>query len=384
GTYGPVVSSIGTNGSPGETWASRGNGGRVEGQVNKIVSISGTSITLEIPLYWDFNAALTPQITKINGIKTMAGIEDLTVDNQASQTNGIEIYGTANCWLKGVELNGSVQNGIEFEKSYRDTFRSCKIHEGVPSLPVTGPQYYTSRAYGIFMNIVSASLIENNLFYHLDMTTCMSGPNSGNVMSYNYITAMYYSENMTWQSDTFSLHGGHARANLFEGNLGVSSFEADDIWGSSSHNVLFRNRITLDPNRPQRAFDVALYSMSSYFSIIGNVFGTTGFETAYTTATSNIDTHAIYGLDPAISASTLIHANWDSVTNGVKWNGTDDHVLPSSLYLSGKPSWWGSMQWPAIGPDVSPMYPAAPTVGTGTPWNASAVALSPPTSLKAQ
>jgi hypothetical protein len=28
-------------------------------------------------------------------------------------------------------------------------------------------------------------------------------------------------------------------------------------------------------------------------------------------------------------------------------------VLPPSLYRSIKPSWWGTMPWPAIGPDVS-------------------------------
>lgn len=369
GAYGPAVSSIGTNGPPGETWASRNSGSRVAGQVNRIVSISGTVITLENPLYWDFHSALTPQITKINGIKTMAGIEDLTVDNQTSRTDGIVINGTANCWLKGVELNGSWQNGILLKKSYRVTIRSCKIHEGIPPLPEAGPQYSTSRAYGIFSNITSASLIENNQFYHLCMTVCMSGPNSGNVLSYNYIAEMYYSPSMKWQSDIFSLHGGHARANLFEGNWGVGSFLADNVWGSSSHNVLFRNRITLDPKRPRRAFDIGLYSMSSYFSIVGNVLGSTGFETSYSTSTSG--TKSILGLDPAIAASTLIHANWDSVTNGVRWNGTDDHVLPCSLYLSSKPSWWGSLHWPAIGPDVSPMYPAAPVVGSGTPWGAN-------------
>lgn len=30
-----------------------------------------------------------------------------------------------------------------------------------------------------------------------------------------------------------------------------------------------------------------------------------------------------------------------------------DHVLPNSLYLSSKPSWWGSVAWPPIGPDVT-------------------------------
>src|SRR5581483_1404841 len=28
-------------------------------------------------------------------------------------------------------------------------------------------------------------------------------------------------------------------------------------------------------------------------------------------------------------------------------------TLPASLYLSTKPSWWGTMPWPAIGPDIT-------------------------------
>ena len=27
--------------------------------------------------------------------------------------------------------------------------------------------------------------------------------------------------------------------------------------------------------------------------------------------------------------------------------------IPSSLYLSGKPSWWGNLPWPAFGPSPS-------------------------------
>ena len=30
-----------------------------------------------------------------------------------------------------------------------------------------------------------------------------------------------------------------------------------------------------------------------------------------------------------------------------------NQTLPASFYLSAKPSWWGIMPWPAIGPDVT-------------------------------
>ena len=170
----------------------------------------------------------------------------------------------------------------------------------------------------------------------------------------------------------------HPMMNLFEGNYLTGTVKADLVWGSSSHNTFFRNRNTLDPSRAQAAWNYSLYQKSNYFNIIGNVIGTVGFENSYSIRIGS-SSKAIYGIDPAVS-TTLHHGNWDSVINGVVWNGSDDRVLPASLYLSGKPNWWGNMQWPAIGPDVSPMYPAAPVIGQGTPWGSSKSSLSPPLS----
>ena len=61
--------------------------------------------------------------------------------------------------------------------------------------------------------------------------------------------------------------------------------------------------------------------------------------------------------------------NYDTVHASVQWNSAEvptsgmkyvngnavpsGHSLPNSLYMNGKPGWWGSMPWPAIGPDVS-------------------------------
>ena len=57
-----------------------------------------------------------------------------------------------------------------------------------------------------------------------------------------------------------------------------------------------------------------------------------------------------------VKDTLLRHGNWDSVTNSVIWDpAIADHSLPASLYLSAKPSWWGTLPWPAIGPDLTPM-----------------------------
>jgi len=59
--------------------------------------------------------------------------------------------------------------------------------------------------------------------------------------------------------------------------------------------------------------------------------------------------------------------NYDTVTATSRFDAADlpsgltnfsnpvpaSQVLPPSFYLSVKPSWWGTMPWPAIGPDVA-------------------------------
>src|SRR5881296_2343846 len=53
---------------------------------------------------------------------------------------------------------------------------------------------------------------------------------------------------------------------------------------------------------------------------------------------------------------------FDYATNQTHWNSAEipagnavpaTHTLPSSLFLSSRPNWWGTMPWPAIGPDVT-------------------------------
>ena len=53
--------------------------------------------------------------------------------------------------------------------------------------------------------------------------------------------------------------------------------------------------------------------------------------------------------------STLIrHGNYDYFNKTVVWdNSIASRSIPDSLFYSSKPSFFGSLQWPPIGPDVS-------------------------------
>jgi len=388
------------------TWCGRSSGTRSLGQMVKIVSVpSSTTATLEIPLYWKYDASLSPQGTKINGITKDAGVEDLTVNNllsagssQGGSGGTIVLTGSSNSWLLRVEAIGSYQTMVRIYGSYRNTIRGSKFH-GVA--PMDGKQYGSGRGYAVWLNpYASANLIENNQLYDLTAVFLINGSVSGNVISYNYVSDLN-GDPVNWNRGIIVFHGAHPMMNLIEGNYSDGRHVADNVWGSSSHNTFFRNRHTLTPGLTGGTWNFDIQKNQQYYNIIGNVIGISKNENYYEFQNSNITISSgqksVYrfgytsdgdssasGNDPQAYYTTLRHGNWDGFNSTVSWNSSDDHVLPASLYLSGKPSWWGSVQWPAIGPDVSPMYPAAGVVGKGTPWDSdglSRVVLSPPTKL---
>ena len=195
--------------------------------------------------------------------------------------------------------------------------------------------------------------------------------------------------------------------NLFEGNYASDWIIADNYWGNTGSNTFFRNRQHYSLNKPSAQWDVVIGAHSWYWNMIGNVLGTAGQEKTYEinacSGFSNTNgPKAIYGLgcsnsvnggtwDQGVRNTLLRHGNWDSVNNAPVWNGSDDHVLPASMYLTAKPGWWGTAAWPIIGPDVTPMFPNIESTwvapwggGTGTTTTPPSTTLPPPTSLKIQ
>jgi hypothetical protein len=133
-----------------------------------------------------------------------------------------------------------------------------------------------------------------------------------------------------------------------------------------------------------------------YYNIIGNVAGSTDLlqVTSYNNGThripsvsmiiapqyrsydgttycfgfgyseANDDGSGAYPEDNRLPYTTaILHGNYDYASDSVKWDPSiADHVLPASLYLSAKPAWWGTMPWPPIGPDVTPMANKIPAL----------------------
>ena len=128
-------------------------------------------------------------------------------------------------------------------------------------------------------------------------------------------------------------------------------------------------------------------------NFLGNVLGKAGQPTTYETSygnNSSPDT-SIYGLgywiyswgyptqyDPRVVTTLFRHGNYDAMNQGQLWEpGTPDHQLPSSLYLAGPPSWWGSCPWPAFDPAAPAAADNYLNLPAGRRWHAEFPAKTP-------
>jgi hypothetical protein len=208
-------------------------------------------------------------------------------------------------------------------------------------------------------------------------------------MAYNYMTDLY-STNAGWLYPSVMAHDAATLMNLVEGNHAPTVAE-DAIHGTHAFNTYFRNYLSgRDGSQTGQTVPGLFQSYSRYVNFIGNVLGTSGYHTNYQSnaPTATSCDKSIYNLgwsstvcragsnafngdpipnDPLVASTMMRWGNYDVVGGAPKWNASEvpsgiasfanpvpaSQTLPASFYLSAKPSWWGSVAWPAIGPEVS-------------------------------
>jgi hypothetical protein len=376
---------IGPNVLP--TWAHNLGGfpdtNRTLGITFKVRSKTSTTVTFDPPLPFDFSG-MNPMVLPMGGsLAQGAGFESFTMDMSNSTTPFPIFFENAfGCWISDVEIVHAFSRQMTFYCAIRCEVRHCYTHD----VQGTGGPGHE----GInFNTLCSWNLVEDNI--------CDKGGAppiefsdagqscSANVAAYNYCV----NTDPGFWDISFS-HGTGGMLNLAEGNV-IQAFKDDGYFGSSSYGTLFRNRIT---------WQIGLKHFSNYYNIVGNVVGTAGVNHGYETETSDYynarlspvyelgfpnignvhhnskfigpttppDYHALPNtlegcqqLDRNVKATLLRHGNFDYVNNKVIWDpAISDHTIPNSLYLSGKPSWWGNLPWPPIGPDKNPMVGTIP------------------------
>jgi len=344
-----------------------GAGPRGRGQTVKVTAKSVDSISIEIPTYDTYPTSRLAQISQCGYNPAQAkplrraGLESFTLEARYSYSSGdmVKMENCENSWIKNMVLT-NVPGTIHLHSAF--AYR-CEIRDSV----FTDSHFYGSgQAYGVALyHITSACLVENNIFKHLHGPLSVQYGSSGNVMAYNCILD---GVSDSGQSPAISTHGVHAYMNLWEGNYCQDKVLFDWSHGSGGHNTLFRNRI-LGYQAPQ-TLDQTVVSIEYYnrhCNIVGNLLGYPGWHNTYSFAppqTCQDVSRPIYKFGyfvnygcgfstrfdtPAVT-DALVAVNWDSVTatnNGIVLNGgfsTND--LPASLYLAGKPAFFGSMPWP--------------------------------------
>ncbi len=168
----------------------------------------------------------------------------------------------------------------------------------------------------------------------------------------------------------------------FEGNQAFN-FDGENTWGGAFLNTVFRNHLTgkrrsvapltLTDSGYMRG--VSLARGHWYYNVAGNVIGQpsgsalTAFEQ---TAPPWTDIGSVWKLGPDVSnwnapadarvLSTLLRGgNFDYVTDSVRWESIAAQALPDSLYLTGRPAFFGSTPWPwvdPVGPTKTFLLPA--------------------------
>ncbi|MBN2498988.1 MAG: hypothetical protein JXR96_30645 [Deltaproteobacteria bacterium] len=352
------------------TYCGRSNGDRTLGQLVEVTAVDGNQIHFNIPLYWTYDPALSPQATFAapRTLVRWSGIEDLTLTQpEVSATYLIEMQGCQYCWLRNVEVERVDWRAVWMLQSLQNEIRECYFHESING-------YGRSHGYGVLVDMFSsANLVEDNILRTLDGGFLMtSGGAAGNVLGYNYMHDSRF-DDPWWLTGSPSLnHAPHPMMNLWEGNIGCQ-ITGDFIHGSSSHNTVFRSQ-SLGWQREETTANnnaVSFATKNTYMNVVGCVLGTAGRSMRYEVlpgqAYSNTEVviwalGIMHGIDdPNVAATLLRHGNYDTVNDQVIWDpAIEAREMPASLYLEARPAWFGQVPFPPIGPDVAGRTNAIP------------------------
>ena len=315
-----------------------------------VTAINGNNVTISPGVYAPlYVGSASPQAWFWPKAYTimMAGVEDMRL-NGTPDSQVLDIDCAYACWARNVYVYQGNTFGIRLWGTKNVEIRHCTVDS------LTGGS--SSGNYGFEFRWSSDFLVEDNVIYTI--------PNdkwegiSGSVFSYNFGTNFVYSPT-TWLGETMMLHGGFPHMNLWEGNY-FPNWLADNIKGSGGYNTLFRNRLTgWEAGKNGGTYAIAVYANQYYVNVVGNVLGTAGYHSTYSSTAGGGDIYQILATDPFAVSTILRHGNYDTVNRAIVWSTNTDHNIPNSLYRATKPNYFGDRPWPAFDP-------ANPNAGTFT------------------
>jgi hypothetical protein len=370
-------------GAQGRGWFTRFD--RPVGQMLEVAAVESGRVSFTTPLHIAFDTARAAQLTRYSipyGAK-LAGVEDLYV--RGGQDDNVTVRFAMYSWVKNVESDWSSGDGVALDNCFRCVLRDSYVHDTPHPYP-GGAGYLLSVA-----SYTADSLVENNIFVRGNKVMVMRASGGGNVIGYNYFDDGYIADNPGWMETGLNAsHMACPHYELFEGNLAFN-IDGDDTWGGAVYNTFFRNHAT-GKRRSYRDVSgrraIGLMYGHYYYSFVGNVLGAADQDPAPQGGFAYEDTWpwepdpvGLWRLgytpldwsarpDPRVAATAHRHANFDYVTRSVAWAPGWNRTLPASLYLDGKPAFFGNHVWPWVDPTASPpvrTLPAKARFDAGTP-----------------
>lgn len=316
-------------------WFWGGGGPRAQGQMNKIVSVdSATQITVKDPVAYTHTVGLSPQVfwwssSFGKGNREGAGVENMKIFSNGNDYT-VDIAWCDYCYAKNLSIMQNGRGAIRAYWSYGFVIRDSYISSTNTGAPTQ---------YGFEILMSSMGLVENNIAYTVT-AAIMPEANFGVVFAYNY--ALNRSALLGGSGNQFAdaqPHLAHNSFELWEGNT-FATMDYDVIWGSASHNTMFRNRFSgIQPGKTSYTRAVEISAWNRYMNVVANVLGDTTVHTVYRCTYAgdwtNSNNGAIFDL-----------ANWHSCGGPNNSLGSYDSVTYSSLMRWGN---WDAATWRANG-----------------------------------
>lgn len=343
--------------------------GRAQAQITLATAVNGNVVTIQDPIHMpNYASGRTPQAWVITPVKN-TGVENITLNHTTAQpTFGVMLYSCYGCWVRGVRNIYPDAFQLALWQSPHSTIRDNYFYK-------TGDGTQTSNSYSIEVINTSSALVENNIFQQCLAGISVNGNGTGNVYAYNYFINSPWGFSDAMNFSTW-LHSAGVAMELYEGNIG-NGWVGDQIHGSHHMQTLFRNYyLGWESGRTLQTGAVGILPFSRFFNVVGNVLGMPSFTNTY--KGTNLETRAVYLLEigtpsDSLAETTLMRwGNYDVVNAAVRWQSAEvpsklalyanavpeSQSLPSSFYLSTRPSaWWKvgdvTPPWPPIGPEVT-------------------------------
>ena len=290
------------------------------GQLFEITLIEGNKLTFRSPIHFEIRSDQLPQI-RPQGFVRNVGFENFYIERLQSGNSTFQFKNAAYCWIRNIESyhtrKSHVTNNTTLGCEYRDSYFHHSFSYGGGG-----------SGYGVEFGFhATDGLCENNIFDSLRHAMMVHVGSVGCVFGYNYSIHPVQGEgesglNAGWVPPDISLHGHYAQMNLFEGNV-IQEIGVGDHWGPMGPgNTFLRNVI--------QGEGIYLMDHSHGQNFIGNR------STAWS--------------DDGTSENTVRHG--ELINGTVHWDtAISDQIIPASLYLSTKPSFYRELEWPSVGYD---------------------------------